>query len=131
VVAQLYFFVLPFIDFQAIFFFFSFQFVFCLIQEQNSLSLSLSHSVGFTIVSFSLCGIYYCVLLCRRRKKPWRLQSVCSAELHDRVEILHLLLYRKFFMETKCGLFLFLLAGGISIGGMVVVFMLFLLLLHL
>ncbi len=111
--AQLYFFVLPFIDFQAIFFFFSFQFVFCLIQEQNSLSLSLSHSVGFTIV-FCCVG-----------------EGKSLAELHDRVEILHLLLYRKFFMETKCGLFLFLLAGGISIGGMVVVFMLFLLLLHL
>ncbi len=120
VVAQLCFFFLPFIDFQAIFFSFLFFSVCVPFDSRTELSVS---------VSFSLCGIYYCVLLCRRRKKPWKLQSVCSAELHDRVEILLLLLYRKSFLETKCGLFLFFLAGGISIGGMVVVFML--LLLHL
>jgi hypothetical protein len=100
VVAQLCFFVLPFIDFQAIFF--SFQFVFLLIQEQNFLSLSLSHSVGFTTVfccvgeGKSLGGCSQFVL--QSCTTEWR--SCFSRSIVS------------FFIETKCGLFLFFLAGG-------------------
>lgn len=100
VVAQLCFFVLPFIDFQAIFF--SFQFVFLLIREQNSLSLSLPHSVGFTTVfccvgeGKSLGGCSQFVL--QSCTTEWR--SCFSRSIVS------------FFIETKCGLYLFFLAGG-------------------